>query len=106
MVDGDEVKVLEIEAMVTRRLVEPTPDDQTFFLTNVLNVLPEPCWGKNMGQCRALMKTYGSDNERSQHPSSTLMEMTLPDYNVAVVGEILMKDIRSDTCPSGPCMVA
>jgi len=95
MVQGDEVKVVGIEAMVTRRLVEPTPEDQTFFQTNVLNVLPEPCWGKSIGQCRALMKSYGSDNERSQHPSSTLLEMTLPDYNVAVAGEILMKDIRS-----------
>jgi hypothetical protein len=34
------------------------------------------------------MKTYGSDNERSMHPASTLMEMTLSDYNVAVIGEI------------------
>jgi len=95
MVEGEEVKVVAIEAMVTRRLLEPTPEDQNFFLTNVLHVLLQPCWGKNMGQCRALMKTYGSDNERSMHPASTLMEMTLPDYNVAVIGEILMKDIRS-----------
>jgi hypothetical protein len=91
MVEGEEVKVVAIEVMVTRRLLEPTPEDQNFFLTNVLNVLPEPCWGKSIGQCRALMKSYGSDNERSQHPSSTLLEMTLPDYNVAVAEEILMK---------------
>jgi hypothetical protein len=103
MVQGDEVKVVAIEAMVTRRLVEPTPEDQHFFHSNVLSVLPQPCWGKNIGQCRALMNSYGSDKERANHPLSTLMEMTLPDFNVAVAGEIVMKDIRSLRYWSTPC---